>query len=113
MLHLGLGILFQFNDRLGLEVANTINAPLYDGWDGVTKGGNDLYMQHSAGLILNLKKPKDTDGDGVADRKDKCADTPKEAMADSNGCPIDTDKDNVADYLDKCPTLAGKIEWMS
>jgi len=106
----GLGILFQFNDRLGLEVANTINAPLYDGWDGVTKGGNDLYMQHSAGLIWNLKKPKDTDGDGVADRKDKCADTPKEAMADSNGCPIDTDKDNVADYLDKCPTLTGKTD---
>ncbi|HEY5748637.1 MAG TPA: OmpA family protein [Chryseolinea sp.] len=103
----GVGILFQFNDRVGLEVANTINAPLYDGWDGVTKGGNDLYMQHSAGLIFNFKKPKDTDGDGVPDRKDKCADTPKAASVDSNGCPIDTDKDGVADYLDKCPTLEG------
>lgn len=103
----GVGILFQFNDRFGLEVANTINAPLYDGWDGVSKGGNDLYLQHSAGLVLNLRKPRDTDDDGIADRKDKCADTPKTASVDSKGCPIDTDKDGVADYLDKCPTSVG------
>lgn len=103
----GVGILFQFNDRFGLEVANTINAPLFDGWDGVNKGGNDLYLQHSAGLIFNLRKPVDTDGDGVADKKDKCPDTPTLATADSKGCPVDTDKDGVADYLDKCPALAG------
>ncbi|MBT1711525.1 OmpA family protein [Fulvivirgaceae bacterium PWU5] len=103
----GVGILFQFNDRVGLEVANTINAPLYDAWDGVDQGGNDLYLQHSAGLIFNLRKPRDVDNDGVADRKDKCADTPATAKVDSKGCPVDTDKDGVADYLDKCPMLAG------
>jgi OmpA-OmpF porin, OOP family len=106
----GVGILFQFNDRIGLEVANTLNAPLYDGWDGVTKGGNDLYLQHSAGLVFNLRKPKDTDGDEVSDRKDKCPDTPTAASVDSKGCPIDTDNDGVADYLDKCPTLTGASE---
>jgi len=105
----GAGILFQFNDRVGLELANTINAPLYDGWDGIKKGGNDLYLQHSAGLIFNFRKPADADKDGVADRKDKCADTPGTATVDSKGCPVDGDADGVADYLDKCPMLAGSV----
>jgi outer membrane protein OmpA-like peptidoglycan-associated protein len=106
---IGAGILFQFNDRVGLEVANTINAPLYDAWDGVDAGGNDLYLQHSVGLVFNLRKPTDTDKDGVSDKKDKCPDTPDLAKVDSKGCPIDSDQDGVADYLDKCPTLSGVI----
>jgi OOP family OmpA-OmpF porin len=105
----GAGILFQFNDRVGLEVANTINAPLYDAWDGVDQGGNDLYLQHSAGLIFNLSKPTDTDKDGISDKKDKCADTPSTASVDSKGCPVDTDEDGVADYIDKCPALVGSF----
>src|SRR6186713_1957667 len=28
----GVGILFQFSDRLGFEIANTLNMPLYDAW---------------------------------------------------------------------------------
>ena len=104
---LGAGILFQLTDRVGLEVANTINAPLYDGWDGITKGDNDLYLQHSMGLIFALKKPADTDKDGVPDKKDKCADTPSQARVDVRGCPLDTDNDGVVDYLDTCPNLAG------
>lgn len=105
----GAGILFQFNDRLGLEIANTLNAPLYDAWDGVDQGDNDLYLQHSAGIIFNLRKPKDTDKDGVPDKKDKCPATPPTAKVDPTGCPLDKDKDGVADYEDKCPALAGVI----
>lgn len=109
-LAVGAGILFQFNDRVGLEVANTLNAPLYDAIDGADNGGNDLYLQHSAGLVFNFRKPADTDKDGVSDKKDKCPDTPSTAKVDSKGCPIDTDTDGVADYLDKCPMLAGSTE---
>jgi len=109
-LAVGAGILFQFNDRVGLEVANTINSPLNDSWDGVSEGNNDLYLQHSAGLIFSLRKPTDTDGDGIADKKDKCPDTPSLAAVDSQGCPVDTDADGVADYLDACPTLTGSLE---
>ena len=69
-----------------------------------------MYLQHSLGLVFNLKKPKDTDGDGIQDRKDKCADTPAGVMVDSNGCPVDKDGDMVADYLDKCPLLPGLVE---
>ncbi len=47
--------------------------------------------------------PLDSDGDGVADYLDKCAGTPAGATVNSNGCPGDSDNDGVADYLDKCP----------
>src|SRR5688572_17062350 len=103
----GLGILFQFNDRLGFEIANTLNMPLYDAWDGISEGDNDVYLQHSAGLVFKLRKPTDTDADGISDRKDSCPDTPTEASVDSKGCPIDTDEDTVPDYLDKCVDVYG------
>jgi len=107
---LGAGILFQFNDRVGLEFANTVQVPLDDAWDGIVKGGNDIYVQHSLGLVFNLKKPKDTDGDGVQDRKDTCPDTPAGVSVKTDGCPVDTDGDGVPDYLDKCPVAAGSAE---
>ena len=47
--------------------------------------------------------PRDTDGDGVPDKKDKCPDTPKGAKVDVNGCPLDTDGDKVYDGIDQCP----------
>lgn len=45
----------------------------------------------------------DTDGDGVPDCRDECADTPEGVAVDEKGCPPDTDGDGVLDYLDKCP----------
>jgi len=45
----------------------------------------------------------DTDRDGVADRRDRCASTPLGALVDSRGCPTDHDGDGVFDGLDRCP----------
>lgn len=60
------------------------------------------------------EETKDTDGDGVMDDKDKCADTPAGTEVDSDGCPIETeepadaDGDGVTDDKDRCPaTPAG------
>src|SRR5688500_7228467 len=103
----GVGIYFRFSERVGFEIANTLNMPLYDAWDGVSEGNNDVHLQHSAGLIFKLRKPTDTDGDGVYDRKDNCPDTPSQAKVDSKGCPIDSDGDTVADYMDACPAVSG------
>jgi outer membrane protein OmpA-like peptidoglycan-associated protein len=68
---------------------------------------NDRYMQFSGGVTANFGKPKDADGDGVPDRKDKCPDTPQGVKVDENGCPLDTDGDGVPDYQDKCPDVKG------
>jgi len=46
--------------------------------------------------------PPDADMDGVENKKDRCANTPRGAMVDANGCPRDTDRDGVADGLDRC-----------
>ena len=50
----------------------------------------------------------DTDGDGIADSRDKCPGTPRGATVDENGCPSDADGDGVVDGIDRCPnTPAG------
>jgi len=49
-------------------------------------------------------KIKDKDGDGVADKDDKCPKDP--GTAATQGCP-DKDGDGVADKDDKCPDVAG------
>lgn len=46
----------------------------------------------------------DSDGDGVVDGVDMCADTPAGVSVDRVGCPLDSDRDAVPDYLDLCPS---------
>lgn len=50
------------------------------------------------------KAQVDSDGDGVPDKVDVCADTPGNTKVGANGCPIDgdTDGDGVPDSMDKC-----------
>ena len=54
--------------------------------------------------------PIDSDGDGVPDNLDKCPNTPKGVKVDKKGCPIDSDGDGVPDYLDKCPDTPAKVK---
>ncbi|TXD53446.1 MULTISPECIES: choice-of-anchor D domain-containing protein [unclassified Polaribacter] len=62
------------------------------------------------GLIIVALK--DSDGDGVADDEDTCADTPAGETVDSNGCAtsqVDSDGDGVTDDKDTCAdTPAGE-----
>ena len=53
---------------------------------------------------------KDSDGDGIYDKLDKCPNTPANSTVGIDGCPIslDDDHDGVTNELDKCPkTPAG------
>ncbi len=68
----------------------------------------ESFLKLTAGLEFSFNcKKKDSDGDGVADRKDLCPNTPFGVAVDEDGCPIDSDGDGVADYLDDCPDEAG------
>ncbi len=88
-----------FTDDNKLDGSATNSSGFFDRYD--------RYLQFSAGFTANLGKAKDTDGDGVADRKDKCPDTPTGVKVDLNGCPFDVDGDGVPDYQDKCPDVKG------
>lgn len=52
---------------------------------------------------------KDSDGDGVADKLDKCANTEAGVKVDGSGCPLDVDADGVPDSKDACPTVKGGL----
>ncbi|MCB2378055.1 OmpA family protein [Hymenobacter sp. BT635] len=105
------GINFRISDAVGLFVQTGQHIPLNANIDGEPNRDDDKiddrYLQHTAGLTIAFGKAKDTDGDGVPDRKDKCPDTPTGVAVDENGCPLDGDQDGVPDYQDKCPTEKG------
>jgi OOP family OmpA-OmpF porin len=60
-------------------------------------------MEDFIAEIFYTHMHRDTDGDGVLDKDDKCPNTPKGVKVDKVGCPLDSDGDGVPDYLDKCP----------
>ncbi len=103
----GGGINFKMGPSVMLNLQETFLYSTSDKRDGVISGGNDSYLFHMAGLTFNFGKKKDRDNDGIADRNDKCPDTPVGVVVDKTGCPVDTDKDGVADYMDACPEIAG------
>ena len=46
--------------------------------------------------------PVDSDGDGISDEMDTCADTPAGIKVNGSGCPLDSDGDGVHDDKDQC-----------
>ncbi|HKR03555.1 MAG TPA: OmpA family protein [Bacteroidia bacterium] len=104
----GAGINIRMGSTVSLNIQETVLYSTGDLRDGAPEANeNDAFLFHSIGLTFNAGKKKDADGDEVADRKDKCPDTPKGVKVDENGCPVDKDKDGVADYVDDCPDVAG------
>ena len=52
----------------------------------------------------------DSDGDGVPDERDQCANTPAGAQVDATGCELDDDNDSIVNSMDECPnTPAGAL----
>jgi len=72
--------------------------------DGVSDRRDKCPSTPAGAVVDEQGCPKDADGDGVYDGIDKCPDTPKGVKVSASGCPLDSDGDGVADYLDKCPS---------
>ncbi|MCD6347100.1 MAG: OmpA family protein, partial [Bacteroidales bacterium] len=114
----GVGVGIKLAPWLTFAVQTALEYPLTDIIDG-TKGDvvtapnkiNDIFHENSVALFFTPGKAKDSDGDGVVDKKDMCPDTPKGVEVDENGCPLDTDKDGVYDYQDECPKIPGLKEF--
>ncbi len=98
MMNYGAGLRYFLTDSLSLrgDVRHIL------AFDGIS---NNLAYTIGLTYMFGVAKevPKDTDGDGVIDKLDKCPDTPRGVTVDQSGCPLDTDGDGVYDYLDKCP----------
>ena len=61
------------------------------------------HYQHSLSLAIKFGG-KDTDGDGIYDKKDACPEVA--GLPEFNGCP-DSDGDGIKDSEDACPNAAG------
>lgn len=103
----GFGLNIQMGRVVSLQLQETFMYTGTDYLDNEIKGLNDSYLMHTVGLTFNLGKKKDADKDGIADRLDKCPNTPTAVAVDKNGCPIDRDNDGVPDYQDECADMAG------
>jgi outer membrane protein OmpA-like peptidoglycan-associated protein len=106
----GIGFNFWVNQAVGLSLQTTYNAMPLAPKETVFGGvGPAAYWNHNLGLKFKLGKAKDTDGDGIPDKKDKC---PNEKGTDKRlaGCP-DADNDGIVDSEDACPNDAGTAEF--
>lgn len=96
-----------------------------DAGEGLRKGnsGNDMFLftSMSVSYALGVKQEsvasnrtnyysgsnftalyfEDSDGDGVNDFDDMCANTPKGVAVDEMGCPLDDDQDVIENYRDE------------
>ena len=78
--------------------------------DGDGVADKDDKCPNDAGTAATMGCP-DRDGDGVADKDDRCPDAKGDAT--NHGCPVatvDTDGDGVPDTEDKCPTVKGTAQ---
>lgn len=105
----GGGINLRVNRDVSVSLATTVNYPFDDTYDGFKSGNySDFYLYHSLGVIFGLsRKVLDSDGDGIADKADKCPGTASGAKVNADGCPIDKDNDGIIDEYDQCPDAFG------
>ena len=91
----GLGFDFKISDFAGLTLETTYHYP------GEETGVK--HFRHQLGIYYAFGA-KDTDKDGIPDKKDAC---PEEAgLKEYNGCP-DTDGDKIPHNKDNCPEEFG------
>jgi OmpA-OmpF porin, OOP family len=120
--HAGTGVGFWINPKTALSL--DYRYVIADDFEHNTSSQNENvrrdiriksdYRAHDIGLGLRIAfgegGARDSDGDGVPDRDDKCPNTPAGVQVDSRGCPLDSDGDGVPDHLDKCPNTPAGVQ---
>jgi outer membrane protein OmpA-like peptidoglycan-associated protein len=109
--HLGGGMVFRAGERLGFRLDGS--NVTYEQEDGAGRDTRvNTFQVTGAVSAFWMGRPRDTDVDGVPDKKDKSPATPAGAVVDATGTPLDTDKDGVYDGLDKSPAtpLGAKVD---
>ena len=108
----GPGAMFSLTDNLALRTDLRWMLSLgTENWEN--HGDAFMNWEWTAGLMLTLGGPKDTDKDGIADvdeARPECADQAEDAddFEDSDGCPDpDNDGDGILDGDDACPLDSG------
>lgn len=107
LIPVGGGVKINITPGVALQLQTLYNFTNMDNRDLAEGGRNDRFFAHTLGIIFSFGAPKDSDGDMIPDKLDKCPDTPDGVRVGLNGCPLDGDNDGIADYLDKCPSVAG------
>lgn len=113
--NVGAGLKLHFSPRVALRVEAR---DMFYKWSDAQKvaGASDKTqssLTYTGGLMLTLGGTStflDADGDGVADKKDECPNTPAGAVVDAKGCPVDTDGDGVPDGIDQCPNTPKGVQ---
>jgi len=105
---MGLGISpFIYEDILSLDVQGAYHYTQTDYFDDLDRGEeNDGYFTALLGLSVYIGKPKDTDGDGIPDKRDADPIHKEDfdGFEDNDGAPDpDNDEDGVLDKDDKAP----------
>lgn len=122
---MGVGIMLDVSERIGLDMGIRYHYTLTDMIDGVEEGASDNFLVTAFTVHYDLFTPKprqarpysdqnfyaevnfkaldveDSDGDLIADIDDYCPETPEGVEVDANGCPIDDDKDGIPNYIDE------------
>ncbi len=108
---LGIGSEYFFNDYLALDFGgdffyNTKVLSKFRG-DRNIKNKNHYGLFNAvtgvhARLNFYFGTQRDTDGDGVPDKRDACANNYPGQVVDGDGCSVDEDADGVPDRLDLC-----------
>lgn len=101
--HVGAGVRTMVGENLAVRLEGRM---AYENYDELAGGQGDAAYNGAATLGISYfaggGPPRDTDSDGVPDKRDRCASTPRGATVDVRGCPSDTDRDGVLNGLDRC-----------
>lgn len=111
ILTVGAGGEIFFSDYIALDVGGDLyyNTKILSQF----QGDRNIKNKNSYGLFnamtslhtrLNFYfgRQRDTDGDGVPDKRDACGNNRPGEVVDADGCTLDKDADGIADWLDLC-----------